>query len=285
MGQAVIVVIVAITCISVIWFGAGANEAWSEILAKAGSTLGILLIFPIIYFWNLFRLGTLARKKAHLLQIIGLSGVIIFAVVALVGVVSQRQSLAMAPTEANDASSPSEVTLSVPKLGTQIAKEDFQRAINNLSLLVKQVDEIVKISAPIAGNRPLVREDLNGASEPLLKLQHAREIYRAAHEQLIGGGEGEFFKKFSLSQKQALLSILPRGSQALFDKYNVDLLKITVALMLVQDAERHKEDGAQYQRAISNAEFLANDFRLPISELHDWVNVMNQRMDQMSNSM
>jgi hypothetical protein len=90
MGQAVIVVIVAIACISVIWFGAGANEAWSEILAKAGLTLGILLIFPIIYFWYLFRLGTLTRKKAHLLQIIGFSGVIIFAVVALVGVVSQR---------------------------------------------------------------------------------------------------------------------------------------------------------------------------------------------------
>jgi hypothetical protein len=175
-----------------------------------------------------------------------------------------------------------DVSLFVPKLGTQIAKEDFQKAINDLSMIVVQVD--VKISAPIAGNRPLVRKDINGADELVSKLQQAREIYHSAHEQLIGGGEGEFFKKFSLSQKRALLSILPQGSQAIFDKYNRELRKVTVAVLLVQDAERHKEDGALYQRTITNAEHLADDFLSPISELHDWVNVMNQRIDQMSNS-
>jgi hypothetical protein len=176
-----------------------------------------------------------------------------------------------------------EASIFIPKLGTQTAKEDFQKAINDLSRIVRQVDDIVKISAPIAGNRPLVRQDLNGAASPMADLQHVRTLYSVAHEQLIGGGEGQFFGKFPPSPKRALLSILPRDSQAIFEKYDRELLKLTVALMLVQDAERHKEDGAQYQRAISNAEFLADDFRLPISKLHDWASVMSQRMDQMSN--
>ena len=71
-GQLVITIIAAVSGIAVIWVGAGSNEAWGEILAKAGSTLAILLIFPAVYFSKLFDLGPRTQRKARVLQIIGL---------------------------------------------------------------------------------------------------------------------------------------------------------------------------------------------------------------------
>jgi hypothetical protein len=96
-GQAMIVIIVAITCISVIWLGAGGGEAWTETLAKAGSTLGILLIFPIVYLTKLLRAGPWAERNARMLLIVGLSGVIFFACLALAGAVLQSKATGASP--------------------------------------------------------------------------------------------------------------------------------------------------------------------------------------------
>lgn len=90
-GQIVIALIVAIVGIVALWTLSGSNEAVSEIILRSGATIAIILIFPVVYLWNLLDIGPLARRKARMIIVIGLVGLIASASLILVGVVLEWQ--------------------------------------------------------------------------------------------------------------------------------------------------------------------------------------------------
>jgi hypothetical protein len=61
--------------------------------------------------------------------------------------------------------------LSIPKLGTQIAKEDFQKAINDMSKIVGRASDLVKTSSTLAGSRPLIQKDTDNGANLVATLQ------------------------------------------------------------------------------------------------------------------
>jgi hypothetical protein len=171
-----------------------------------------------------------------------------------------------------------------PKLNTQTAKEDFQAALNAVSKVVHQTDDLLKVSEPIAGNKPLIRADLRGAIEPLEKLQQLKTLSSDIDGQLFSGGAYPLFNRYLPSYRNALLTLMPDDSQNVWQDYNVALYKLTVAVMIVQDAEKHKDDMAAYERAIKNAELRADEFRAPTAAIHEWLGVVTRRIDDMTNA-
>jgi hypothetical protein len=96
-GQAMIVIIVALAGIAVVWVGAGTNEAWSELLVRAGATAAILLIFPVVYLWQLLRAGPWVQKQRRMLTVA--AGVVI--VLAGLGVIALGLTSKAAPVAGN----------------------------------------------------------------------------------------------------------------------------------------------------------------------------------------
>jgi hypothetical protein len=175
--------------------------------------------------------------------------------------------------------------LQIPNLSTQAAKEEFHGALREFSKITHQIDEIEKITMPIAENRPLVRSDLGGAAVPLEKVKQIRVLYSSVDSQIFAGGNAPFFNQYMLLYKRALVSIMPANSQPVWNNYNVALFHLELALLLVQSAEKHPEDRELYDRSVRSAEIFADQLRTPVSELHDWLAVINQRIDTMANSM
>jgi hypothetical protein len=101
-----------------------------------------------------------------------------------------------------------------------------------------------------------------GGAALFLWLQQLNADYKVVYGALMDGTGGQFFANFPPTQKQALLSVLPKNSQQIWETYHRTLIKFTVAVMLIQDAHRKRlENGAQFERARSNADFAADDFR------------------------
>ena len=78
-------IIVVIFGIASFWLFGGPNDAWSEILVKSGATIALILILPIVYLWNLLRIGPVIRRNSALLLIIvgsllAVAGAVVFSV-------------------------------------------------------------------------------------------------------------------------------------------------------------------------------------------------------------
>ncbi len=52
-AEVMIKIIVTIACLCFIWTVGGQNDAATELTTRIGSSLGILLIFPLVYLWQL----------------------------------------------------------------------------------------------------------------------------------------------------------------------------------------------------------------------------------------
>jgi hypothetical protein len=167
-----------------------------------------------------------------------------------------------------------------PPLNTQIAKEGFQKALDEFSIELRTVDKLLQIAEPLAGNGPMVRSDF-GAGVPLGQANAIRSLFSEFDLRMFANGPDPFFKRYNPSQQEALKSIFPRETQNVWGRFNMPLYRLTVALQLAQDAERHKEDIAMYNRAVQNAESWQENFRQPTGELHQWLNTVRERLSEM----
>jgi hypothetical protein len=111
--HAMVPVVGAAVSIAFIWLAGGQTEAWGEFLAKAGATVGILLIFPAIYVWSFAVAGQMPlRRSALMLVAIGI--VVILAGITIVGIgtvqfrstASVSQSAQLNPTQVTEHSGP-----------------------------------------------------------------------------------------------------------------------------------------------------------------------------------
>jgi hypothetical protein len=211
-------------------------------------------------------------------------GIGIWIVISSKSEIAIRDTASASPSQPRNATNSNSSPLMLPKLGTQVAREDFQKAINDMSQIVSRAGDLVKMSGELVGNRPLIRMDNDNGGDLIAKLQKLDTDWKVVYHSLMDGTGGEFFAKFSPTQKQALMSLLPNNSQQIWETYHRELIKFTVAVMMIQDAHlKRLENGAQFERARANADFAADDLRDASSPLHDWVQSVTQRMDQMSN--
>jgi hypothetical protein len=144
--QIVIALIVAIVGIATLWLLAGPNEAWSEILAKGGATAAVLLIFPLVYLWNLLRIGPFVRRNAAVALIIAGSLFSIAGIVILVIGVLQIKA-------------PASENLQIRDLQTQLTAFQSQLA----AISHTQVPSIQTIENPAA----TLRRPYNGSSKSI----------------------------------------------------------------------------------------------------------------------
>jgi hypothetical protein len=209
-------------------------------------------------------------------------GVIVFAVITLVGVVAQRQSLALsAPSKNASIDRP----IVPPKLGTQVAKESFQGALDELSKIVGQTDGLLKISNQISGSRPLFLELTQTSAVPLESVRQLDKLASGVDDQLFHGGKNPFFNQRLPSHRDSLLSIMPEQSQEIWQDYRSALYKLTLAIIAIQNAEKFKkEDIDAYHLAVKNAELRADEFQKPTSAVNDWLIATRQRIDRMAST-
>lgn len=237
--------------------------------------------------FNLYRREKTVEDRHLDPWLIGAGVSAIALIVCLVGFSlkeSPPKSAAAAPENAL-AAIPDIAPLILPKLGTQLAKEDFQRAINDMSQIVRRAEGLVKMSSELGGNRPLIRMDNDSGGDLVAKLQNLDADWKVVYTAFMDGTGGQFFAKFPPTQKQALSSLMPQKSQEIWETYHRSLIKFTVAVMMIQDAHpKRLENGAQFERARANADFAADDFRTATSPLHVWVQSVTDRMDKMSNA-
>ena len=67
--QVIIAVMVTLATLFFIWNVGGQNDAATELTTRIGTSLGILLIFPFVYLWKLFRVGWWIERRASMLMI------------------------------------------------------------------------------------------------------------------------------------------------------------------------------------------------------------------------
>lgn len=249
------------------------------------------IAFGSLFFWLYLNLGTvMALFQPNAIMLVGallLAGGAALEVGRTKLAVSipeasppiQVQPLAPPPSFESKADD-----LVMPRLGTQIAKENFQKALDDMSKIVSRANDMIKKSSTLAGSRPLIQKDTDNGATLVATLQQLSASQKEVYDALMDGSGGQFFANFSPSHKQALQSILPNNSQKIWENYRRELIKFTVAVMLIQDTHRQRlEDGAQFERARANADFAADDFRIATSPLHEWLQSVTRRMDEMSN--
>jgi hypothetical protein len=263
-------------------------------IAIAGVATAMLLI-PTIHHshrWHTLRKSD-GRRGLDSWYFIVLAGIVAVAAIGAagygIGLRASKSEIVIRDNASADPVQPgnaiiSDLPLTPPKLGTQVAKEDFQKAINDMSQIVSHASSLVKATGELVGNRPLIRMDNDNGGDLVAKLQQLDTDWKLVYHALMDGTGGEFFAKFPPTQKQALMSVLPNNSQRIWEIYHRELIKFTVAVMMIQDAHpKRLENGAQFERARANADFAADDLINASSPLHDWVQSVTQRMDQMSN--
>ena len=67
--QVIIALMVTLATLFFIWNVGGQNDAATELTTRIGTSLGILLIFPFVYLWKLFRVGWWIERRASMLMI------------------------------------------------------------------------------------------------------------------------------------------------------------------------------------------------------------------------
>jgi hypothetical protein len=67
--QVIIAVMMTLATLFFIWNVGGQNDAATELTTRIGTSLGILLIFPFVYLWKLFRVGWWIERRASMLMI------------------------------------------------------------------------------------------------------------------------------------------------------------------------------------------------------------------------
>jgi hypothetical protein len=68
-GEIMLRVIAAVCGIAVLWTQLGPNEALSEFQLKVTGTAVIILAFPAVFLWKLFRVGNWIERHAKMLMI------------------------------------------------------------------------------------------------------------------------------------------------------------------------------------------------------------------------
>lgn len=171
-------------------------------------------------------------------------------------------------------------SLKFPPLNTQTAKEGFQKALDELSAELRTVDKLLRIAEPLAGNGPLVRSDF-GASAPLGQIEAIKALISEFESRMFANGSDPFFRGYNPSQQEALKSVFPRETSSVWGRFNLLLYRLMIAIQLVQDAERHKEDVAMYNRAVQNADIWQENFRPPTGDIRQWLTAVRERISEM----
>jgi len=258
-------------------FSARLPEAWQDARLYCGlASLAYGVVATGWHHVNLYRVKqgktNLKLKSSHLI-ILGL--VVALAVVAW-QLRSARNQVAAGGIIAKTTATASQIEpVDLPQLNTQTAKENFQKAVDDLSAEIRQIANIEKLSQNIAGVRPLISLDQGGAKEPLDKLTAMAKKYFEKDAQLFAGGNGHFWDRYPLAFKQSLLTTMPRDTQRVWGDYGWAVSRLKDALQLAQYMSQHLEDRELYNASVRTAENNEDAmFRPALNALHNWLNVL-----------